>query len=129
MQRNTWTFDYTSHRLAEAAQSKIARHEGRLAHWRAQREAVLAKIRSEGLEIDEKLVMAYPSPKAQDWSRANRVTVRDDLRQHLDECLEKLRAHTGLLRDYEAWNALLAAQPEARLPLDAEDWHFFFGTG
>jgi prophage antirepressor-like protein len=103
-------------------------HEERLAFWRAKREEVLERIRSEGLEIDEKIVMAYPTPKAQDWSRANRVTVRDDLREHLDECLAKLREHTELLRDHGGWVAMLTANPEARLPLDVEDWTFFFGA-
>lgn len=127
MQRKDWKFDYTAARLAEAARTRIAHHEERLAFWRGKREEVLAKIRSEGLEIDEKIVMAYPTPKAQDWSRANRVTVRDDLREHLDECLSKLRAHTELLRDHQGWLAMLSANPEARLPLDVEDWQFFFG--
>lgn len=127
MQRKDWTFDYTAARIAEAAQARIALHEERLGYWRGQREDVLAKLRSDGLEIDEKIVLAYPTPKAQDWARANRITVRDDLRQQLDECHEKLRHHTELLRDYEGWLAMLSANPEARLPLDVQDWQHFFG--
>lgn len=126
MQRKDWTFDYTAADLAEAARTKIAHHEQRLGFWRAQREEVLGKIRSEGLEIDEKIVMAYPTPKARDWSRANRVTVRDDLRERLDECLAKLRQHTELLRDYQGWLAMLSANPQSRLPLDVEDWQHFY---
>ncbi len=127
MQRKDWTFDYTAARLAEAASGKIVHHEERLAYWRGQREEVLAKLRSEGLEIDEKIVMSYANPKAQDWARANRITVRDDLRVQLDECHEKLRHHTELVRDFEGWLAMLSANPEARLPLDVQDWQHFFG--
>ena len=64
---------------------------------------------------------------ARDWERANRITVRDDLRQHLEECLDKLRAHTERLAQYEGWRELLLANPEQRVALDIEDWLFFFG--
>lgn len=127
MQRSEWKFDYTAARLAEAAQAKIAHHEERLEFWRGKREEVLAKIRSEGLEIDEKIVVSYEHPKARDWERANRVTVRDDLRQQLDEVLAKLKFHTDQLRQYGGWQQLLLANPESRLGLDIEDWLFFFG--
>jgi hypothetical protein len=127
MQRNEWKFDYTAARLAEAAAAKIAHHTERLAFWKGKREEVLATIRSEGLEIDEKIVLGYQSPKARDWERANRVTVRDDLRQNLDEVLDKLKFHTDQLRQYDGWQQLLLANPEARLGLDIEDWLFFFG--
>ena len=127
MQRNEWKFDYTAARLAEAAHAKIAHHEERLAFWRGKREETLATIRSEGLEIDEKIVLGYQSPKARDWDRANRISIRDDLRQHLDEVLDKLKFHTDQLRQYEGWRQLLLANPEARLGLDIDDWLFFFG--
>lgn len=127
MKRNDWTFDYTAARLAEAAQAKIAHHEARLAFWRDKREEVLGRIRTEGIEIDEKIVLGYQSPKAQDWERANRVTIRDDLRTQLDECHGKLRSHTDLVGQFRGWLAMLSANPEARVPLDVEDWRFFFG--
>ena len=128
MKRNDWTFDYTAARLAEAAQAKIAHHEARLAFWRGKREEVLGRIRTEGIEIDEKIVLGYQTPKAQDWERANRVTIRDDLRTQLDECDGKLRSHTDLAGQCKGWLAMLGANPEVRVPLDVEDWQFFFGT-
>jgi hypothetical protein len=115
-------------KLAEAAEAKIAHHDERLAFWKAMREETLATIRAEGLEIDEKIVAGYPTPKGQDWARANRVTVRDDLRQRLDECLAKLKWHTDLVREYDGWRQLLRAHPEARLALDVDDWLYFFGA-
>ena len=128
MKRNDWTFDYTAARLAEAAQAKIAHNEARLAFWRGKREEVLGRIRTEGIEIDEKIVLGYQTPKAQDWERANRITIRDDLRTQLDECHGKLRSHTDLAGQYKGWLALLGANSEVRVPLDVEDWQFFFGT-
>lgn len=128
MHRNEWKFDYTAARLAEAAQAKIAHHQARLAFWQGKREETLATIRSEGLEIDEKIVLGYQSPKARDWDRGNRVTVRDDLRHQLDEVLDKLKAHTEKLTQYAGWQELLRANPEARLGVDLDDWLFFFGS-
>ena len=98
------------------------------AFWRGKREEVLGKVRTEGIEIDEKIVLGYQSTKAQDWERANRITIRDDLRSQLNECHDKLRSHTELVAQYEGWQAMLAANPEARMSLDVEDWRFFFGA-
>lgn len=128
MKREEWKFEYTAARLAEAATARHAHHTERLAFWKARREEVLATIRADGLEIDEKIVVGYRSPKSEDWSRANRVTVRDDLRQQLDECLEKLKAHTAQQRMYDGWRQLLSANPESRVALDIDDWVYFFGT-
>ena len=128
MQRDGWKFDYTALRLAEAAQHRMDWHRGRLAFWGARREETLATIRSEGLEIDEKIVIGVHTPKARDWERANRVTVRDDLRQQLDEVLHKLKEHTERLVEYDGWRQMLAANPEVRLSLDIADWLYFFGA-
>lgn len=64
MQRNDWKFDYSARQLAEAAQIKITHHRGRLDFWKGKREETLAKIRSQGLEIDEKIAVGYQSPKS-----------------------------------------------------------------
>ena len=126
MLRDEWKFDYTAARLAEAAAAKMRHHAERLAFWRTKREDVLATIRAEGLEIDEKIVMGYQNPKSRDWDRANRVTVRDDLRQHLDECLDKLRYHTEQMNQYEGWQQMLSAHGEQGVALHLDDWLFFF---
>jgi hypothetical protein len=127
MQRKDWQFEYAAAQLAEAAQAKMAHHTERLKFWKTKREETLAKIRSEGLEIDEKIVVGYQNPKARDWDRANRISVRDDLRQRLDEVLDKLKFHTEKLGEYNGWRQMLVANPQARLGLDIEDWLFFFG--
>ena len=127
MQRKEWKFDYTAARLAEAAQGKLAHHDGRLKFWKTRREETLTKLRSEGLEIDEKIVLGYQTPKARDWERGNRITVRDDLRQQLDEVPDKLKFHTEKFSEYDGWRQILVANPEARLGLDIDDWLFFFG--
>ncbi|KNZ33731.1 MAG: hypothetical protein AD742_04720 [Methylibium sp. NZG] len=128
MLRKDWGFDYTAHKLAEAASTKIAFHQERLDWWKAKRATVMSTIRSEGLEIDEKIALEYRHPKSRDWDRGAQVMVRNDLQKDLDECLEKLSHHTTQLQQYDGWQQVLAANPEARLKLDIEDWLFFFAS-
>jgi len=128
MLRNEWKFDYTAARIAEAAVVKIAYHKERLAYWKAKREEVLQTIRSEGIEIDEKIVLAFRNPKARDWERGGQVVIRNDLQKDLQEVYDKLAEHTAQLASFDAWQHVLAAHPEDRLQLDAEDWQFFFSS-
>ena len=127
MQRKEWKFDYTAGKLAEAAKTKHLHHQERFEWWKEKRDQVMAEIRKDGLEIDEKIALEYVSPKRRDWEQGAQVTVRNDLKKDLDECLEKLAYHTGLMNDYYGWQQVLSANPEVRLSLDHDDWLFFFG--
>ena len=127
MLRKDWCFDYTASRLSEAATKKQVFHQERLDWWKAKRIEVMNTIRSEGLEIDEKIVLEFRSPKSRDWDRGSQVMVRNDLQNDLSECLEKLSHHTQQVQQYDGWQQVLAASPEARVKLDIEDWLFFFG--
>ena len=126
MLRKDWGFDYTANKLAEAAATKMVFHQERLDWWKTKRQEVMGTIRSEGLEIDEKLVMEFRSPKARDWDRSAQVLIRNDLQTDLSECLDKLSHHTQQVQQYDGWQQVLAANPEARVKLDIEDWLFFF---
>ena len=127
MLRQDWGFDYTATQLAEAAQAKRGFHQERLDWWKAKRAEVMTTIRAEGLEIDEKIALEYRNPKSRDWERGSQVMVRNDLQKDLSECLEKLSHHTQQLQQYDGWQQVLAANAEARVKLDIEDWLFFFG--
>ena len=126
MLRKDWGFDYTANKLAEAAATKMVFHQERLDWWKTKRQEVMGTIRSEGLEIDEKLVMEFRSPKARDWDRSAQVLIRNDLQTDLSECLDKLSHHTQQVQQYDGWQQVLAANPEARVKLNIEDWLFFF---
>lgn len=126
MLRKDWGFDYTANKLAEAAATKMVFHQERLDWWKSKRQEVMGTIRSEGLEIDEKLVMEFRNPKARDWDRSAQVLIRNDLQTDLSECLDKLSHHTQQVQQYDGWQQVLAANPEARVKLDIEDWLFFF---
>jgi hypothetical protein len=127
MQRKEWKFEYTSSKLAEAAQAKANWHAERLEWWKNKKNEVFAIIRKEGLEVDEKISLEFKSPKSRDWDRGAQVMVRNDLQKDLDECMEKLQAHTQRLNEYGGWQQVLAANPESRQSLDIDDWLFFFG--
>ena len=129
MQRKEWKFDYTASKLAEAAKTKHQFHQERFDWWKNRKEQVIQQIREEGLEIDESIALEYISPKRRDWEQGTQVTVRNDLKKDLNECLKKLAYHTELVNDYDGWDQVLSANPEARLSLDHQDWLFFFGHG
>lgn len=128
MKRSEWTFPYTAATLAQAAELKLTFHEERLAFWKAQKESVLATIRREGLEVDEKISMSYRSPKSSDYERGAKVMVRNDLQTDLEEVLDKLRSHTNLRAQYFGWLEALGANPESTFSLDIDDWQFFYGS-
>jgi len=129
MKRKDWLFDHVASKLAEAANAKHQHHQERFEWWKNRREQVMAQIREEGLEIDESIALEYSHPKRRDWEQGAQVTVRDDLRKDLNECLKKLAHHTELVNDYQGWHQVLSANPEARFSLDYQDWLFFFGRG
>ena len=127
MLRQDWGFEYTAIKLAEAAANKQSFYQERLDWWKAKRVEVMNTIRSEGLEIDDKIALEYRNPKSRDWDKGSQVMVRNDLQKDLNECLEKLSHHTQQLQQYDGWQQVLAANPEARVKLDIDDWLFFFG--
>lgn len=129
MLRKEWKFGYTASKMADAADTKLQFHQERFEWWKDKKEQVIAQIRAEGLEIDENIALEYVSPKSRDWDRGTQVTVRDDLRKDLDECLKKLSYHTGQINDYNGWRQVLNANSEVRLNLNHDDWLFFFGQG
>lgn len=128
MLKDEWTFEYTASKIAEAARAKIVHHEARLAFWQGKREELIGTIRSEGIEVDERIVLTQRSPKARDWEQGGEVMIRNDLRKDLTECYKKLAYHTELRDKFDGWRQVLEANPENRLSLQIDDWLFFFGT-
>lgn len=128
MLRDNWKFTYTASRLAEGAETKLKFHEERIAFWKKQKDELVAEIRKDGLEVSESTALGYASPKSRDYERGAKVMVRNDLKEKLDECMEKLAYHTGKRRDFAGWVQVLRGNPEEWLEADMEDWLFYFGT-
>ena len=127
MLRNNWKFTYTAARLAEGADTKLKFHEERILFWKKQKDDLVAEIRKDGLEVSEGTALAYAHPKSRDFERGAKVMVRNDLKDKLDECMDKLAYHVGKRRDYDGWVQVLNGNPEDRLEADMEDWLFYFG--
>jgi hypothetical protein len=100
--RKDWKFPYDAQALARATEARLASR-------------------------DERIVLAHPTPKSRDWERGAKVMVRNDLQEHLEECLQKLRWHTEQPRDCDGRLQALQANPAQRSELDIEDWLHFIG--
>ena|ERR1035437_8676428 len=127
MLRDSWKFTYTAARLAEAAQVKLKFHDERVAWWKKRKDDLVAQIRTDGIEVSEGAALGYSNPKSRDFERGAKVMVRNDLKDQLDECMEKLAYHVGKRRDYDGWVQVLTANPGDRLDVDMQDWLFYFG--
>jgi len=127
MLRNEWKFDYAAPQLAVAAREKIVFHDTQLEFWRTKRTEVMATIKEEGIEVHEKIALAFNSPKARDFDRGGEIVIRNDLRKALTETFDKLKYHTQRRDTYDGWEQLLSANPANSLALDINDWLFFFG--
>ena len=128
MLRDQWKFRYTARQLAEAAQTKIEFHKGRLEFWEARRKEVIGQIKADGIEVNEKSVLLqYASPKMRDFQEGGDIMIRNALRKRLAESYEKLAYHTGRRDTFDGWQQVLGANPDDKIELDIDDWLFFFG--
>ncbi len=127
MLREDWEFGYQAAKVAGAAKAKIAYHQGRLDFWKKTREDIIARIRSEGIEVDEKIALTFSNPKHRDWDQGGELMIRNDLRKELAECYKKLAYHTERRDGYDGWAQILDANPDDNLSLEIDDWLFFFG--
>jgi hypothetical protein len=127
MLRDQWKFRYTAEQLAEAVQQKIQYHDERHAFWNGRRENIVTQIKADGIEVNEKSVLQYGSPKMRDYQQGGDIMIRNDLRKSLTEAYEKLAYHTGRKDTYDGWRQILTANSGLPLDLDINDWLFFFG--
>lgn len=125
MKRSNWTFSYPASKVLEAAKGKHDYHTGRLKWWETQKDAVLAKIKAEGIEIDESV--GGELAKFSNNYRQESVNIRTDLLTDMRECQGKIIEHRTKVADYDAWMQVLSTQGESSCALDQEDWLFFFG--
>lgn len=127
MLRDQWKFRYTAEQLAEAVQQKIQYHDERHTFWNGRREDIVTQIKADGIEVNEKSVLQYGSPKMRDYQQGGDIMIRNDLRKSLTEAYEKLAYHTGRKDTYDGWRQILTVNSGLPLDLDINDWLFFFG--
>lgn len=127
MKREQWTFEYPTEQILEVVKGKLELHNQQLEFWQRKREEVMTTIRSEGIEVNEKIALKQGFSKARDFDRGGEIMIRNDLRKGLAEAYEKLKYHTKRRDTYDGWSQLLQAHPGTRQALDITDWLFFFG--
>jgi hypothetical protein len=132
MNREKWNFSYRVDAILAGAIKKVAHHKARLRWWEEQKQEIMAKIRAEGIEIDESLAAASGGRAAfvsNTYGRNPTVQIRNDFVQDLAECVGKIREHRSLADDYAAWVQVLGAQKSDMMhELQHDDWMFFFGV-
>lgn len=121
--RTGWEFNYKASDVLRGATDKLNHHKARTEWWAKKKAETVARIRSEGLEINESVADLHSNS----YNRGASVQVRNDLMRDLQECGEKGREHREKSDDYAAWVQVLESQGEAHFPLHHDDWMFFFG--
>lgn len=124
MNRDNWRFAYTADKVLLAALEKKVHSENRLKWWADKREEIIAKVKAEGIEIDESLADLSLSNS---YGRQPSARIRNDLVADLSECVQKTMEHRKKIEDYDAWVQVLESQGQSTLQLDQDDWLFFFG--
>lgn len=135
MQRNEWKFSYPADVLLDAATKKHTFHQERFKFWDDKKKETVAKIRSEGIEIDESLTNMPLMPGSASNNinaitsryRGETVSVRADLITDLNECVSKVQEHHRKSNEYSAWMQVLGPQGKTGYDLHQDDWMFFFG--
>jgi hypothetical protein len=127
MYRREWKFQFATSKVLAAVRAKIDFHDEHMAFWRDKREEVMAEIRKDGIQVNEKIALSLANPKARDWERGGDVMIRNDLQISLTETFQKLGYHTRLRDTYDGWRQALEATTDQTLALDIDDWLFFFG--
>lgn len=130
--RSKWEFEYTASALAKTASEQFAFRESRVEYWTAKQNEVMARIKASGLEIHEDIGSASNSVNTLKYGGpamgfGAQVIIDPTMQTDLNKCHMKIQEHTGLAKQYKAWQQVLEGNPESRVKLDHDDWMFFFG--
>jgi hypothetical protein len=130
MNRDKWNFSYRVDAILDGAVRKLAHHKARLRWWENQKDEIMARIKSEGIEIDESLAAGGARAMlSNSYGRNPTVQIRNDFVNDLGECVGKIREHRNRTDDYSAWVQVLEAQkPDMMHEMTHDDWLFFFGV-
>ena len=133
MLRIEWQFEYTAKNLATAAAAQRDFRISRIAAWEEKKTEVMKRIKESGITVHESVAsgMGNNNINALKYNTTSdmgpQVLVDPTMQKDLNECSSKIRNHTDLRNQYDAWYQVLNANPESRVQLDHDDWMFFFG--
>lgn len=123
--RDSWEFEYTASKLAEASEAKRDTHKKKLEWWEAKKAEVMKNVRETGIEIRDSVAASYSNTKG---GYGPQIEISEGMQRDLSECQTKILEHNNLVQSYEGWRQVLSANLEARLKLTQEDWLFFFSV-
>ncbi len=118
--RDAWEFRYRIAAVLEAANGKLAHHQGRMQWWEGELNKADAELKARGFEY-----------------RENRTSIGSDLvivgdpelAKRVRDCRDKISEHRSWTRNYETWVRALAGRaeidPKAELSLRIDDIVFF----
>jgi hypothetical protein len=128
--REEWEFEYTARTLAIAAAAQRDHRASRIELWTSKKAEVMQKIKDSGISVSESMsdILSSNGNYGNTMSgRGAHITIDTTLQADLNECVGKIRSHTSLRDEYDAWVQVLEANPESRLKLRHDDWMFFWG--
>jgi hypothetical protein len=128
MKREEWTFEYSAAALADAAAAQAAFRRTRFEFWSTKKSEVMQKIRDSGITVHEDIALGLLDKSYSNSVRAGaQVLVDPMLQRDLNECVTKMQNHSERARQYDGWEQVFRGNRDARVPLDHDDWMYFFG--
>lgn len=124
MNRTNWTFPKLGKDLIEPAQKCLAFHTERLDFWRNQLDEATAKLKAEGVTIED-----LPEAEAFEGTMSYRgdmsVKIDVSISNRIRQCQQKGRQHQESVREYERWIRAFAQNPNGSFDLDIDDLEHF----
>ncbi len=124
MKRNEWTFEYLAINLLEAARTKRESHKAKMKWWEDKKTETMKKVADGGIEVHDSVAASYSNTKGHFGPQ---ITIDATLQRDLSECQDKILEHHKLTEAYDGWIQVLVANQTAKLPLNHDDYLFFFG--
>jgi hypothetical protein len=124
--RTIWTVEMSAEVVRTAAAERIKYRAARAAHWAAERDALIEKIKKEGIDITsafDQFSKTYSNTMK--GGGGVRVTVDETMVRSLNEASGKVAEHENALGKFQKWERFLRAMPpNAVLKLTFDDYLF-----
>lgn len=130
--RNSWKFSYSVFEVLAGARAQLEYHNTRLVFWNKKREDILAKIKDDGIKIDESVIekLAASGSTYSNFGLNNgpQVSVKQEYLEELNECNSKITQRRASVDQYTGWVKILETEGDSHrvLELEHDDWNFFF---
>lgn len=125
MKREEWVFQFPANEILAAAQKKRDFHAERRDWWENQRHNVMLSIKSSGITIDESMATEILKSYS-NIGRQPSVRIDPEMLADLQECNSKITEHRQKYASYVSFVSLLQSQGNTMLPMNKDDWLFFF---